>query len=86
MARIKKGLLSKRVVGRGGGAPGSYSKSWESRQHEAIGKAAKKYMADKKGKIADGGKAGAKNTIDTLERRSSISASKYRERYRSKKK
>lgn len=86
MARIKKGFLSKRVVGKGGGAPGSNSKSWESRQHEAIGKAAKKYMSKRKGRVADGGKSGAKTLIDTLERRSSISASKRRERYRSKKK
>lgn len=94
MARVKSNglpwpLTNKKVVGRGGGAPGSRVSNrdgaGEAGLREAkVAKEAKEHMKKFATKYADGGKVGAQNILKSYDEKQSVATSKYRERGRSK--
>jgi hypothetical protein len=79
MARTNRSLLGRKIVGRGGG---SKQETWESKQQRAVAEAGMSALARAKGQPV--GKEWARNAIEAAERGTSISASKTRERGRSK--
>lgn len=93
MARVKSNglpwpLVNKKVVGRGGGAPGSYKAgrddaSVSSAKEAKAAAAAKEHMKKSAGKMGDGGKAGARNILADHDSKQRVGSSKYRERNRS---
>lgn len=94
MARVKSNnmpwpLVNKKVVGRGGGAPGSYKAgkddaSVSSAKEAKTAAAAKEHMKKSAGKVADGGKTGARIIMADQDMKQRVGTSKYRERDRSK--